>query len=155
MDQDLRDLLSACNVHKVFYLIVGGYAVSLHAEPRATKDLDILIRANEKNSELVFRALAQFGAPLAGYTVQDFMDQESGFQIGLPPARIDILQRLEGVAFDEVWDQRVEALIDGDLPAHFISRAHLIRNKLAFARPRHLLDVQALRDSDPETALTE
>jgi hypothetical protein len=34
--------LSILNDSKVKYLIVGGYAVSFHAQPRATKDLDIL-----------------------------------------------------------------------------------------------------------------
>lgn len=43
MHQDFKELLSAFNAERVRYLIVGGYAVSLHAQPRATKDLDILI----------------------------------------------------------------------------------------------------------------
>jgi len=43
MYSDFKELLSALNAHRVRYLIVGGYAVSFHAEPRATKDLDILI----------------------------------------------------------------------------------------------------------------
>jgi hypothetical protein len=32
------------------YLVVGGYAVSLHAQSRATKDLDILIKPDERNA---------------------------------------------------------------------------------------------------------
>jgi hypothetical protein len=32
------ELLFAFNAHNVKYLIVGGYAVSFHAQPRATKD---------------------------------------------------------------------------------------------------------------------
>jgi hypothetical protein len=43
MYNDFKELLSALNAHGVRYLIIGGYAVSFHAEPRATKDLDILI----------------------------------------------------------------------------------------------------------------
>lgn len=42
MHQDFKELLSAFNAGQVKYLIVGGYAVSFHAQPRATKDLDIL-----------------------------------------------------------------------------------------------------------------
>ena len=59
-------LLSAFNEQKVKYLVVGGYAVGFHSEPRATKDLDVYIRADEENSHAVFRALASFGAPIAG-----------------------------------------------------------------------------------------
>ena len=38
MNQDYKDLLSAFHAHGVRYLIVGGYAVILHAQPRFTKD---------------------------------------------------------------------------------------------------------------------
>jgi hypothetical protein len=38
-DHSLK-LLSAFNAGRVKYLIVGGYAVSFHAQPRATKDPD-------------------------------------------------------------------------------------------------------------------
>ena len=40
MYQDYKDLLSAFNAHGVKYLIVGGYAVIFHAQPRFTKDMD-------------------------------------------------------------------------------------------------------------------
>jgi hypothetical protein len=63
---DLKELLRAFNDHGVKYLIVGGYAFGVHAEPRATKDLDILIRSDEQNAKAVYRALAQYGAPLVG-----------------------------------------------------------------------------------------
>jgi hypothetical protein len=42
MYQDFKELLSILNDKDVKYLVVGGYAVSFHAQPRATKDLDIL-----------------------------------------------------------------------------------------------------------------
>ena len=64
--KDLRDLLLAFNDQSVKYLVVGGYAFGVHAEPRATKDLDLFIRSDKENSEAVFRALAQYGAPLSG-----------------------------------------------------------------------------------------
>ena len=63
MHPDFKELLSAFNAEQVRYLIVGGYAVSFHAQPRATKDLDILIAADAKNSKAVYAALAKFGAP--------------------------------------------------------------------------------------------
>jgi hypothetical protein len=62
MPDDLKELLRAFNDHAVKYLIVGGYAFGVHAEPRATKDLDIFIQSNEENSKAVFRALSQYGA---------------------------------------------------------------------------------------------
>src|SRR6516225_5375492 len=146
MPKDLRDLLSAFNHQRVRFLVVGGYAFGVHAEPRATKDLDIFIRSDEENSAAVFRALTQYGAPLDALSPRDFMDG-STFQVGQPPARVDILQRIDGLTFDEAWENRVEGLIDGELHVDVISKNDLIRNKLATGREQDALDVKKLRAS--------
>ena len=43
------------------------------------------------------------------------------FQIGQPPARIDILQQIDGITFDEAWKNRIEGLIDGQIQAAVIA----------------------------------
>lgn len=144
MPQDLKELLLAFNDHGVKYLVVGGYAFGVHAEPRATKDLDIFIRSDEENSKAVFRALAQYGAPLEDLTPSDFMDGTT-FQIGQPPGRIDILQHIDGITFDEAWENRIEGMVDGQVQAAVVSREDLIRNKLASGREQDILDVKTLR----------
>ena len=48
MNQDFRELLAVFNEEKVKYLIIGGYAVIKHAEPRYTKDLDLWVSTREK-----------------------------------------------------------------------------------------------------------
>jgi hypothetical protein len=144
MPEDLKELLRAFNDHAVKYLIVGGYAFGVHAEPRATKDLDIFVRSDEENSKAIFRALAQYGAPLEGLTPSDFLDGTT-FQIGQPPSRIDILQFIDGISFDEAWENRIEGAVDGQIKATVISRDDLIRNKLASGREQDILDVKTLR----------
>lgn len=150
MPRDLKDLLRAFNDQGVKYLVVGGYAFGAHAEPRATKDLDLFIRSDKENCQAVFRALAQYGAPLTGLTPSDFMDG-SAFQIGQPPARIDLLQQIDGVGFDEAWKNRVEGVIDGEVRVSIISRTDMIRNKLASGREQDMLDVKTLRASSPKS----
>jgi hypothetical protein len=88
MYPDFKELLSVFNAHNVRYLIVGGYAVSLHAQPRATKDLDVLIDPSEENSEALFAALVKFGAPIAGLAPKDFTEPENFFRMGSPPAMV-------------------------------------------------------------------
>lgn len=144
MPTDLKELLRAFNDHAVKYLIVGGYAFGVHAEPRATKDLDIFIRSDKQNSKAVFNALVQYGAPVAGLGPRDFMDGTT-FQIGQPPTRIDIVQHIDGITFDEAWKNRIEGLVDGEIKTAVISRDDLIRNKLAAGREQDLLDVKKLR----------
>ena len=52
--QDFKELLFAFNERRVKYLIVGGYALAVHAQPRATKDLDLFVRSDAENGKAVF-----------------------------------------------------------------------------------------------------
>ena len=147
MYSDFKELLSALNARRVKYLVVGAYAVSIHAQPRATKDLDILVRADPENAKAVYDALVQFGAPLEGLSVADFAEPGPFFHMGREPMAVDILTEIPGVEFDAAWERRVEHLIDpvSALTANFISRDDLISAKTASARPQDLADVDAMR----------
>jgi hypothetical protein len=147
MTKDFKDLLRAFNANAVKYLIIGAHAFGVHAEPRTTKDLDLFIRSDKENAKAAFRALAEFGAPLDGLHADDFCDG-TAFQIGQPPDRIDIIQQISGITFDEAWPNRIDGLIDGEVPASVISREDLIRNKLASGREQDLLDVKVLRKAE-------
>jgi predicted nucleotidyltransferase len=150
LPEDLKQLLLAFNAHGVEYLVVGGWAVGFYSDPRSTKDIDLFIRSEVGNSEAVFHALAEFGAPLTGLTPADFRDNpNSVFQVGHVPVRADILQSIDGVDFDEAWPHRVEVSLEG-VPVHVVSAEHLIQNKLASGRLRDLADVEAIREANPE-----
>ncbi len=151
MPKDLKELLRAFNDHAVKYLVVGGYAFGVHAEPRATKDLDLFIRSDKENSEAVFRAACPVWCTSRRPEPHLIMD-DTGFQIGQPPARIDILQHIDGISFDEAWENRLEGLVDEEIPALVISKDDLIRNKLASGREQDVLDVKKLRAAAQEGA---
>jgi hypothetical protein len=147
MFKDQKDLLAAFNAHGVKYLVIGAHAVGIYADPRGTKDLDVFIKADERNSRAVYAALAAYGAPLGKMTPADFNDKASSvFQIGTEPDRVDVLQGIAGVTFDEAWKAREERLLDKETPAHVISKEHLIQNKLASGRLQDLADVEKLRE---------
>jgi hypothetical protein len=147
MYPDFKELLSTLNAHRVKYLVVGAYAVSIHAQPRATKDLDILVKPDAENAKAVFAALAQFGAPLHGLTPVDFTEPGPFFRMGHAPVGIDILTAIPGIDFDAAWNRRLDEVIDptSGLTASFISADDLIASKLAAARPQDLADVDAIR----------
>jgi hypothetical protein len=95
--------------------------------------------------------LAAYGAPVTELTSADFRDDpHSVFQIGQPPARVDILQHIDGVDFDEAWQNRTSASIGG-VTANVISADDLIRNKLKSGRMRDLADVEAIREAQQST----
>ena len=147
MYPDLKELLSVLNAHSVKYLVVGAYAVSVHAQPRATKDLDIWVKPDPENAEYLFSALREFGAPLEGLATADFAERGPFFRMGREPVAVDILTEIPGVEFDSAWERRVEQMVDdgGNVEAHFISREDLTAAKLASGRPQDLADVEALR----------
>jgi hypothetical protein len=130
--------------------VIGGYAVSRHAQPRVTKDLDLLILPAPGNAKAVFRALAEFGAPLKsriapdGEPIQltrqlspkDFEGKGTWYTMEMPPVAIDILSEIPGITFKHAWKNRLTEIVDEmtGLTAHFIPRDDLITAKLAVGR---------------------
>ena len=147
MYPDFKELLSVLNAHRVKYLVVGAYAVSAHAQPRATKDLDIWVKPDAENAKAVYESLARFGAPIEGLTFADFAERGPFFHIEREPVAVDILTEIPGVDFDVAWARRIEDVIDATsgLRASVISREDLITAKLAAGRPQDLADVDAIR----------
>ncbi len=149
MFRDLKELLSVFNAHSVKYLVVGGYAVSFHSQPRATKDLDLFIKADPGNAIATHAALQSFGAPLSEISVDDLANPRKFFRFGREPVAFDILPRIDGVEFDTAWSRRVEGTIDEEsgLKVFFISKQDLIASKIAAGRLRDLADVEEIRNS--------
>jgi hypothetical protein len=141
-----KDLLNALNGCGARYLIVGGYAVMLYTEPRYTKDLDIWIDRSPDNAQRVFRALAGFGAPLAGIHAEDFDTPDLIYQLGIPPSRVDILTSISGVDFEDAWGRRTTAEF-GDIQTAFLSLGDLIANKRTTGRSTDLADCERLEDA--------
>jgi hypothetical protein len=126
---------------------VGGYAVMKYTEPRYTKDLDIWIEGSPENARAVFAALREFGAPLTNLSAADFAHEGSIYQMGRPPARVDVLTSIEGVRFADAWPRRVVADFGG-IPAHLIAFQDLLVNKRAVGRLQYQLDVNHMMEAE-------
>jgi hypothetical protein len=144
------ELLLAFNANGVEYLVVGAHALAAYGHVRATKDLDVWIRANEKNARKVLQAISEFGAPSGDLTADDLSNPGTVFQIGIPPLRIDIITEIDGVEFAVAWPDRFRTKFGG-VPAFVISRQHLIDNKKAAARLQDLADVEQLEATLDQT----
>ena len=149
MFKEFKELLSTFNAKSVRYLVVGGYAVSLHAQPRTTQDVDVLVAVDPENAERLYVALQEFGAPLEGLGPGDFAEHGKFFRMGRAPLAVDILPEIDGLSFEQAWPNRTEVVIDeqSGLKAFFISSEDLITNKLASGRPQDIADVASLRDA--------
>jgi len=128
LNEDYKDILLALSVEKVSFLLVGAYALAVHGYPRATMDMDIWIMPSPHNADAVLRALQRFGAPLHKLTKEDLQNDDTVFQIGVAPRRIDLITSASGLQFEV----RIPAIND------------LIKNKRASGRTKDLADAEAL-----------
>jgi len=143
MNSDFKDLLQLLSEKNAEYLIIGGYAVIHYAEPRYTKELDVLTGTDVGNAGKVFEALKEFGAPVGDVTPEELCTPEIFFQVGVPPNRIDMIATVPGVDFESAYARRGAMLI-GEMLVPVISRADLIQAKLMAGRPQDLVDAALL-----------
>jgi hypothetical protein len=154
---DVGGLLTALDDAGVRFVVIGGFAVSAHGYPRATKDLDIVPDPEPENLERLASALQTLDAEVLG--MEDFAEDEvvkpdadglrmgGNFVLSTSRGRLDVMQlvgpdleysRLEAAGVeDEVFGHRVR----------FCGFDHLVAMKEAAGRPEDLIDLQRLHES--------
>jgi len=147
--EDVLDFLKALDKHAVEYLIAGGVAVVFHGYPRLTGDIDFFFARTEANSVRLYAAIAEFweGNVPGIHAASDLLEEGIVFQFGRPPNRIDLLNKIDGIDFDDAWrdHESVEMDVNGTVfQVRFLSRSALLKNKLASGRPKDLDDIRHL-----------
>ena len=141
--EDFEDFVKLLNLHKVEYMVVGGYALAFHGKPRHTGDLDIWIKPSFDNADKMVKVLEDFGFGSLGLTKEDFLRDNYVTQLGYPPLRIDILNAISGVNFDDAYKGRILGQ-NGELAISFINISDFIANKKASGRAKDIGDINAL-----------
>lgn len=141
---DFLAFLNCLSEHRVKYLLIGGYAVAYHGYVRTTGDLDVFVECSQENAEKLLVASVAFGL---GSTVSPdlFLTPGNILRFGIPPMRLEILNEISGVSFQECWDSH-EYLNVRDIEIPIISIEKLIKNKEASGRQKDLLDLQMLKN---------
>jgi predicted nucleotidyltransferase len=143
LNQDFKEFIQSLNDNRVRYLVIGGYAVGFHGHPRYTKAIDIWIAMDPENAANIMKSLEQFGFASLGLQESDFTTPDQIIQLGYPPNRIDLITTTLGVDFDNCYQSRVQAEIDG-IQVNFIDLENLKRNKQAVGRHQDLADIENL-----------
>ena len=141
--QDFKEFVELLIKYKTEYLIVGGYAVGIHGYPRYTGDLDIWLNPTLENAEKVILCINDFGFASVGLKVSDFTKEGNIIQLGFPPLRIDLLTEIDGVKFNECYNNRKEVEIE-DIIVNFIGYLDLLENKKKSGRHKDLDDIENL-----------
>ncbi len=140
---DFKDLLELFNEHQVNYMIVGAYALAFYGAPRYTGDMDIFIKPDVENAQLVQQALNDFGFGSLGLKTSDFSSPDQVIQLGVPPVRIDLITSLTGVSWEEAYTGREKGWY-GNIPVYYIGRKQFIQNKRTIGRNKDLADLELL-----------
>jgi len=142
-EKDFVYFIELLNTHNVEYMVVGAHALAYHGRPRHTGDLDIWIKPSMENAGKMINVLKDFGFGSLGLTEDDFLKENYVTQLGYPPLRIDILNSISGVNFDDAYKGRILGEND-NLHISFINISDFIANKKASGRPKDLGDIEAL-----------
>ena len=143
-ENDFLDFLELCNKFEVRYLVIGGYAVSIHGYTRSTKDLDICIELSEGNAKKMVAVIKEFGFESLNLKAEDFLKSDYITQLGYAPLRIDILNDLDGVEFSVAWNNR-RVVVMREIPVNFIGYYELLKVKEKAGRPQDIADVSTLK----------
>ncbi|HKG08120.1 MAG TPA: nucleotidyltransferase [Pedobacter sp.] len=142
--EDFEDFIKLLNLHGVEYMVVGGYALAFHGKPRHTGDLDIWINISEDNALRMLRVVNDFGLKSLGFSKSDFLTEGLISQIGYPPLRIDVLNLIDGVKFEEAFRELQRIELEDGLSINYIGLNDLIKNKQASGRRQDRTDVKTL-----------
>ena len=143
MNSDFKELLQTFNEENVRYLVVGGYAVIHHSQPRYTKDLDIWVEPTKENARNVAKAFLKFGLPMHEVTQEDFASPGTQFFIGVPPCAFDFLTTIPGLVFSDAWKNRVQSNENG-VPIWYLGKSDLIAAKKTAGRLQDLADIEEI-----------
>ena len=146
---DTKEFIRLLDKYKVEYLIVGGEAVIYYGYPRLTGDVDFFYSIDTNNVSLLYRVLMDFwDEDIPGIeSEEDLKTPGYVIQFGLPPNRIDIMNSIEGVFFEEAWENRKTEYIKSDqqeIPIYYVGLEELIKNKRETGRKKDMDDLDYL-----------
>jgi len=144
LEKDFLDFISLCNQYNVKYLVIEGYAVGIHGYPRLTKDLDINIQMSEDNAEKIVQVINDFGLGSLKLQKDDFLKANFVTQLGYEPVRIDILNDLDAVSFEDAWENK-KVMTMFNIPINFIGLDELIIIKEKAGRKQDIADIDKLK----------
>lgn len=143
LHQDFKDFLCLLNKYNVDYLLVGGYAVSIHGYPRYTGDIDFWVAVSQDNAEKIVLVLKEFGFNVPELSEEMFLDETRMTRLGNEPVKIEILNSVSGLTFDSAYQRAIYMEVDG-ISIPVISLMDLRANKLASGRIKDLADLENL-----------
>ena len=142
---DFREFIELLISEELRFVMIGGYAYNLYRNPRATGDIDFLLECTVDNEKKLRQVLERFGfGSVLPPPADRILSPGRILTLGRSPMRNDLLSKIDGVTFEEVYETCNHFELDG-LVIPVISIDKLLKNKLAAGRPKDLADAAELQ----------
>jgi len=130
----------------VEFLIIGGYAVNFHGYNRVTGDLDLWIKPDNVNRDILITVLSgmKFDHEKLKMLMKADFTGSFVFTIWEKPYKVDFLTSISGGSFQEAYSRRIMANIGG-IQIPFICITDLVASKIVTTRLRDKADVEELQ----------
>jgi Domain of unknown function (DUF1814). len=142
--KDMNDFIRLLELHKVKYVLVGGFAVNYYGYVRTTQDIDILILPSTTNARKIMTVLKEFGFGEAGIPKKCFESEGTAIHLGVEPNRIDLLTNLKGVPNSAIFANLKRIKYSHEIGLNMISFKDLLACKKCSDRVKDLADVDEL-----------
>ena len=147
--EDILDFLILLDKYSVKYVIVGGQASIYYGHARLTGDIDIFYGRSKSNAKKLYKVLYEYwGGNIPLVSNQKELEKPGMvFQFGVPPNRIDLINDIGDISFQQTWNTKETAAIDqnnNNIEIYFISLDLLIKNKEQVKRAKDLDDLKFL-----------
>ncbi len=152
---ELEALVDALCAEGIDYALCGGLALAVHGYPRATKDIDLLVR--QEDCERVRKVAVRLGFDLHAQPMTfgaDTPNERKVLRVSKadPDARqlisLDLI--LVTPIFEVVWTERLDVSWR-DRELVIVSRAGLAHMKRIAGRPQDLVDLGKLEGNDDQS----
>lgn len=128
LNRDFKTFIQSLNDHQVRYLVVGGYAATIHGYPRRPKNLDIWIEASPENDRRMIKAIEQSGVSSYGFTRMEFTTEDRIIIVPFSAERRVVINTLNEIEFGACFETRAQKIVD-NITIEVISLEHLRINK--------------------------
>lgn len=133
----LRDVVSRFGTAGISYMLTGSFALNYYAEPRMTRDIDLVVQLEQNDADRIVRL----------FDDDYYVDTKAVFRAITNRSLFNIIHKQEVVKIDlivrrnteyEQWkfQRRAMAVIAG-MEIAIISKEDLILSKLLWARSSH------------------
>lgn len=144
--QELAEIISVLNHNEIEYAVCGGLALTIHGFPRATFDIDVLIKPD--SLEKAYKLAAEKGYDIKGL---DMSFKERAVEIRRVSKidedgevlSLDLL--LVTPQIEDVWETR-EKLLWENQDLWIVSQTGLIKMKQLAGRAKDLIDIDRIQN---------